>query len=1126
MRHLSQFSLKSVLILTLCALSAATYAADEPVDYARQIKPLLKQRCFACHGALQQKSGLRLDTVAAMKRGGDGGPVIEPGTPADSLLLEVISGADGPRMPPKGEATPLSPEEVALIRRWIAQGADGPKDEQPEIDPHDYWSYQVPQRPALPVAKNSHWVRTPVDAFIAAKHDELGLHPRPEAPREVWLRRVTLDLIGLPPTREELHRFLADEAPDAYERVVDGLLERPQYGERWGRHWMDIWRYSDWYGSRGINEIRYSQRHIWRWRDWIVESLNADKPYDRMIVEMLAGDEVAPTDPNTLRATGFIGRNWYKFDRNVWMFDAVEHTAQAFLGLTLKCARCHDHKYDPIPQEDYYRFRAFFEPHDVRTDRLAADTPTEKDATLGQVLKDGVARVYDKQADAETYVFQRGDNRYPDKDRPVLPGVPAALGNSRVEPQTVALPPEAFYPALQPVVLEGLIAQAQAGVSKAQQEVERARRDAEAATKKRDELAARTAHDGAASQPGADNRPPPVFHDDFSKPRPDVWKAHSGEWVYENGKLVQKTIGSFATFVSSVAHPRDFQARWKYRPLEAGSLRSIGFSFDYIDQGNSQDVYTHVNDQSQGIQAFHRQNGSQVYPAAGIVKTAGLKVGEPAVVEIEVRGDRLTIRLNGEKQLDYVLPVPRRNGRFAIWAHQGTVEFEELTIRELVPTPAELEQQQQQAHDAIALAERKLLTAQAEVDSIRARAAAEQARYANDPPETTKPLNRAAARAERAVAVAKAADAVLQAEQTLVRTRAAEPSGTAGAAPSPALADAEKKLTEAQQALAAAQTALENAEETYAPLGEKYPETSTGRRLALANWIASPLNPRTARIAVNHIWLRHFGQALVPTVDNFGLNGLSPSNPELLDWLAVELVENGWHMKPIHRLIVLSSSYRLVSTLGDDTVAQREVDPENRYLWHANSRRMEAEVVRDSVLAAAGRLDLTLGGPEIPEADGQTVLRRSLYFRNTPNEKMKFLETFDVADPNQCYRRRESVVPQQALALMNSALALDQSRRLAASLTASTGEPGTDAGDRAFISAAYESLLTRSPTSEETAACVRFLQRHAEVVQAAEKTAFPAGQESKQPPADDPRQRARENLLHVLFSHNDFVTIR
>jgi hypothetical protein len=251
--------------------------------------------------------------------------------------------------------------------------------------------FEVVSRPGVPGNKaeggrqKDEWGRNEIDAFVLERQRAHGVTPSREAPRGVLLRRVYLDLVGLNPTPEEIAAFEGDESSDAYEKVVDRLLADPRYGERWGRHWMDVWRYSDWAGWAGGGQIRDSQPHIWRWRDWIVESLNADKPYDRMVLEMLAGDEAFPEDESALRATGFLVRNYKKLSREQWMEDVVNHTSRAFLGVTMHCAKCHDHKFDPVTQEEYYRMRAVFEPHNVRIDPVAGVT----DAT-----KDGLPRVF------------------------------------------------------------------------------------------------------------------------------------------------------------------------------------------------------------------------------------------------------------------------------------------------------------------------------------------------------------------------------------------------------------------------------------------------------------------------------------------------------------------------------------------------------------------------------------------------------------------------------------------------------------------------------------------------------------------------------------------------------------
>ena len=322
--------LRGLITAALLLIAAPRVSATEP-DYIRDIKPLLRAKCYACHGAVRQKSGLRLDAGQLVLKGSKRGEVVVPGKPDDSTLIEMITahGNERPRMPPEGEGESLTEKEVALFRDWVKNGAKAP-DEPVPPDPKEHWAYQPPKKVRAPGSGN------PIDAFLSAERTKHNLTANPEADKPTLLRRVYLDLIGLPPTPDELDAFLNDASPNAYEKVVDRLLASPMYGERWGRHWMDVWRYSDWDGNG--EEVRDSQRHIWRWRDWIVESLNADKGYDRMIVEMLAGDEIAPGDRDTLRATGYLVRNWYKFNRNVWMQDTVEHTAAGFLGVTLRCA--------------------------------------------------------------------------------------------------------------------------------------------------------------------------------------------------------------------------------------------------------------------------------------------------------------------------------------------------------------------------------------------------------------------------------------------------------------------------------------------------------------------------------------------------------------------------------------------------------------------------------------------------------------------------------------------------------------------------------------------------------------------------------------------------------------------
>jgi hypothetical protein len=885
-------------------------AAGEAVDYVKQIKPILAAQCYACHSALRKKSGLRVDTAAMLIEGGDAGPAIVPGKSADSYLISMLTGESGTRMPPENEGSALKDDQIALFKRWIDEGAHAPA-ETPLPDPRDHWSYHPPMRPEVPKPRNASWVRNPVDAFVAAAQESQGLTPVAAADKPTVLRRVYLDLVGLPPTRNELTAFLADDSPHAYEKVVDRLLDSPQYGERWARHWMDVWRYSDWSGYR--EEIRNSARHIWRWRDWIIESLNADKGYDRMVSEMLAGDELAPTDPKTLRATGFLARNWEKFNRNSWLEATIEHTAKAFLGATMNCCRCHDHKFDPISQVEYYRFRAIFEPHQLRTERV----PEQPDSA-----KDGLARVCDLKPNAPTYVFERGDEKRPKKDQKIEPGVPAVFG-SQLEIKPVELPALAFYPAL-----------------------------------------------------------------------------------------------------------REFALK---------------------------------EDQTRALQRVSQSE-------------TALTKAQAAIAAAKKKGDEMS------------LP------KFLAAAE---------------------------------LATRQLATALAAKNALLARVAADKAKYGltSAADADKKQLATAASKAERELALCQAQEQNAASNDELSAAKAALKPGDAATAK--AVAAAEKKVAEATAALTAAHVALAEPSEKYSPLGEELPHQSTGRRLAFAKWLTSRTNPLAARVAINHIWLRHFGAPLVDNMFDFGLRSPQPRNQPLLDWLAVELMEHGWQMKHIHRLLVTSSTYRMASTAGGTRGnADVAVDRDNRYLWRMNTRRLESEVVRDAVFYVAGSLDLTRGGPEFAYKLASKTPRRSIYFQHAYEKQNKFLEIFDAASVNECYRRSESVVPQQALALANSDVTINESRLLARKLSdCVTNQIGKDP-DQTFVLLAYEQILGRPPSTAEMTECRGFLQQQAQLLHEPQKlTSIAGGPKATVEASKDPIQRARENLTLVLYNHNEFVTI-
>jgi len=425
--------------------------------------------------------------------------------------------------------------------------------------------------------------------------------------------------------------------------------------------------------------------------------------------------------------------------------------------------------------------------------------------------------------------------------------------------------------------------------------------------------------------------------------------------------------------------------------------------------------------------------------------------------------------------------------------------------------------------------------------SVRSRIAADNAKYKITPGDATA-LAKEAAKAERQAAACMAQEKVLQCEQKFTTAREKAKAAPPGKEKATAdLAKADQQLAAAKQAFEAAEKARHVDSTQYSPLSPVYPTKSTGRRRALARWIASHDNPLTARVAVNHIWMRHFDRALVDTVFDFGRNGKKPSHPELLDWLAVELmvqsfpapstggIPEGWNMKHVHRLIVTSNTYKMQSTEGDPKSSNHATDADNRWLWHYPRHRKEAEVVRDSILSVSGELDGRIGGPPLENDPESTSRRRGLYFSVYPEDggHLKFLEIFDAPDACDCYRRTSSIVPQQALVMTNSRFVLTQSRLLARKVWADVNQakPGGRMLEPAFVTAAFEQILCRQPSPQEQAACLEFLAKQTEIVRSTKPLPTEDGA-GPIAPSPDPQMRARESLIRALFSHDDFVTMR
>ncbi len=1183
-------NLCTLLAFWICL--AASARAEERVDYLRQIKPLLASRCYECHGALKQKSGLRLDTTASIRKGGKGGAAIHARNADKSPLIARVTAADKEeRMPPEGE--PLKPEQIQLLKTWIKQGAIAPKDEKPEPDPRQHWAFLPPVRAVVPRVKGADSIRNPIDAFITAEQQLHGLKPLPPADRTVLLRRVYLDLVGLPPTREELHAFLADTSSDAYLRVVDRLLGSPQYGERWARHWMDVWRYADWFGRRQVPDVWNSAAQIWRWRDWIVKSLNTDKGYDRMVAEMLAADELAPTEDETAVATGYLVRNWYALNPNQWMRENVEHTGKSFLGLTFNCAHCHDHKYDPITQQDYFSFRAFFEPIYVRQDRWPGEAEPGKFqdydySVLRKVQRLGAVRVFDKTADAKTWFYTGGDERNRQTNRPpVSPAMPEFLGGKSLQVTPVSLPPAGYYPGLRTAIQEAelnerrnAITQAETGLAALQ------KANSTSTTAQRDALAKAEADFNTALAEAAKSRQPAALAGKQSL----VFDATAGRRVLTHPLAGLKELPEGATVRYQLHLLAD-----KYAGFQLSKDTAAGLTAAYIGFVGGK-IHSYKPGTTTEFEAGHYAftNGQHTFEVTLALepKTDRALLTVRSTSDSKTLVDQLPIAINGwnpAKNKNQGILLDAQASTIVVWDELsvtagdaklfhfdfesprftdgkdiGGIEGWEVSRFSAAPATStvssialnrSLSEKRLAviaAHRAIELptlartaAESRHAAARAELRSVEARLAADTAKYGKAGAPVSDPA-RAASTAERTAALTSAKSKVDDAQLAIAQ---AEAKPSADKSRSTALQTSGQQLTDAQAALRQAESALADPKlgETYTAFSTVYPSESTGRRRALAQWLGNRANPLTARVAVNHIWAWHFQEPLVRTVYDFGRSGAKPTHPELLDWLAVEFMESGWSMKHLHRLLVTSEAYRRSSSVisnqysvtsnsgnggprksgtlttglltTDYSPAQRS-DPENKFLWRMNPGRMEAEVIRDSVLRLAGELDGRMGGQELENTEMPASRRRSLYFACYPEDggKGEFTGLFDAPDANECYRRTRSIVPQQALALTNSKFTHDASATLAKRL----GEtPDADPANRdhtAFITAAYEQILTRPPSRAELTECAAFLQRQTSLLQTQ------AGKD--QTAASQAAGRARESLVRALLSHNDFVTVR
>ena len=941
----------SLLLLAVASLGAA-------VDFDREIRPLLQERCVECHGSKKVKANLRLDAKMHAVKGGESGPAFVAGNPAKSLLFDRITTQDAEtKMPPKGE--PLTSAQTEKVRQWIAEGAVWPEnaaDQAARRDPRlDHWSVQ-PLRKDFGTAKS-------VDDFVSARLKVAGLRMSPEADRRTLIRRLSFDLHGLPPSPERVEAFVRDDSPDAYAKLVDELLASPRYGERWARHWLDIAHYADTHGF----ERDQLRPNAWRYRDYVVASLNADKPYDRFIREQIAGDVLTPADPEAIIATGFLAAGPWDFVGQVEtksdmlkraaragdLDDMVTQVVTSTMAVTMNCARCHDHKLDPITQREYYGLWAIFA---------------------------GVKRE-DRHVDPKEQV------RY-DREKAVL-----EQRLTELRSDIARLSGEGF--ALASLLPVGT------GIDRSNGEITKKEqhylRDIRANVLQR-----------VAKVPGVLG----VFLPDG--------KAD----IKVDDRTVLKGLPKTSGYAwDTIAN----------RPLQGQRTTKLD-GIDYAAKGRTL-LGLHANGGiTFDLEKIRRLSGLREGRLTGVVgfgaseTAAETKADLTVFVDEQIKFQRLRLRKKETVALDVPIPADARTLTLVATDGGDGIGSDLLFIGDPKLEPTAKESQ--------------LSSADAErLKSLRAEAKAADA----------------AVKQLKAPAMVYAA--VPQKEIPVIKVnRRGNPE------------DLGEEVTP---------TAFGWVK--HAPPGLGGSDRPEGeRRLALAEWITHPDNPLTRRTIVNRLWHHHFGQGIVTTPSDFGLGGDRPSHPELLDWLAEELRRNDWRLKPVHRLIVTSATYRQSSLAQDPKAAG--LDSSNRLLWRQNPRRLDAESLRDSVLAVSGKLDLTMGGPGFKDfdyveayapiynyvsPDKPELWRRSIYrfvVRTTPHT---FMAALDCPDPaNLTPARNRTTTATQALALSNNEFMLRQARHLATRVE-NEGGPGAAGVDRTFALA-----FQRAPTASERQAAV------------------------------------------------------
>ena len=1035
----SRLQCTTVLAAALISVSVrSAFGDDRPtaISFQQQILPILSERCFACHGPdeTSREADLRLDQRDDAVRSRDGSFVIRPGDPQASTLIDRITAADDDeRMPPPDSGDePLTPEQIRLLRRWIEQGAPW----------SGHWAWKPPQRPPVPTASSANAVATPVDAFVLARLEKEGLQPAPPADRETLIRRAYLDLLGLPPSPEQVDEFLNDRRPDAWVRLIDRLLDSPHYGERWARFWLDAARYAD---SDGFEKDK--PRSVWFYRDWVIRAFNSDMPYDRFIIEQIAGDLLPGASQDQRVATGFLRNSMINEEGGIdpeefrmqAMFDRMDAIGKSIVGITLQCGQCHNHKYEPFSQRDYYRMFAFLNnAHEAQPVVYTPEQQAKRQNVLDRVeqiersLKESMPDWQERMARWETTILAR------QPEWSVLTIENAGDNNQRYLPQEDG----------------SVLAQGYAPTR-----------------------FTATFHAADSSEEIRSFRLEVLT--DPNLPAGGPGRALDGQMALTEFQVTAESLRDpgqrqdvhFVRAVADYSNPPR-QLGPPYTDRQGNSSGTIG-PVEYAIDGDDRTAW--------GIDAGPGRR-NQDHQA---VFVADRNIAYPG-------GTKLIIRLkqnqggwnsNDNQTLNL--------GRFRISVSAAAPETDPLppAVRKILAVPADRRTPEQQ---------RTVFSCWRRTVPEWQQASRQIERVWKDHPEGTTQLTLLERPRPRTTHV-------LERGSFLRPLEAVDPGTPAFLHP--------------------------------------MPSDGTPLRLAFARWLVARDSPTTARAIVNRIWQAYFGTGLVDTPEDLGTTGSAPTHPDLLDWLAVELMDHDWKLRHVHRMIVLSRTYRQSSQVSEALLRK---DPDNRLLARGARFRPDAEIVHDILLSAAGLLVPEIGGPSVcppappflfrrpvsygfkswPYARDEQRFRRALYifrFRSVPYPS---LQTFDAPSGEYAtVRRPRTNTPLQSLVTLNAPLFFEAAQGLARRMLQQNSRSDEDR-----IVYGFRCCTGRRPAENEQRILENYLRRQRErfrsgTIDAAELFVDSYGRKITSPSGTDDAEFASWILLsRVLLNLDETIT--